>query len=115
MHVFICRRIFHHRAYVNAALVRKGTRPDVSLLTPQGQIRQFGHIARHASELLQILRANRSVTELQFQIGQNRAEIGVAAAFAIAVHTTLYMRDARFDRDQSVGYGHLRVIVSMNA
>ena len=100
---------------MDAALVSEGTGANVCLIAPQRQVCEFGDEAGHVGELFQIFLADGRVTELQFEVGQDGADIGVAATFAIAVDAALDVSDTRFHGDERVGYGEFRIIVGVNS
>ena len=66
-------------------------------------------------QCLQVLAADGGVAELQFQIGDDRDQIGVAAALAIAVHAALHVRAAGFDGGDGIGHRHIAIVVGMDA
>src|SRR5574341_1327366 len=55
------------------------------------------------------------LAQLHFQVGDNRAEIGVAAAFPVAVDGALDLHRPGPDRCESIGNGALAVVVSMDS
>ena len=63
----------------------------------------------------QLLRADGGVAQLQFQVGDDGAEIGVAAALAIAVHAALHVREPCFHRGQRIGHGHIGIVMRVDA
>ena len=52
---------------------------------------------------------------LQRQVGDDRDQIGVAAALAEAVDRALHLHGARRDRGQRIGHGQFAIVVAMNA
>src|SRR5262249_34952747 len=52
---------------------------------------------------------------LQFQVRDHRTEVGVAAAFAVAVKHALDVRRAGLDRGERICDGQLAVVVAMDA
>src|SRR5438477_425964 len=68
------------------------TMPHIRLIIAHWKIRDLRYVARHGGQVLQIVSTDRIVAELQFQIGDDRNQIRVAAAFAVAIHAALYMR-----------------------
>src|SRR5947209_8329425 len=69
LNVFVHRRILHHGADVNAALVGESAGADKRLIAAQREIGEFGDEAGNGSKLLQLLGTNGGVAELQLQIG----------------------------------------------
>ena len=43
------------------------------------------------------------------------AQVGVAAALAVAVHAALHVRGARLDGGDGVGHGHVGIVVGVDA
>jgi hypothetical protein len=70
---------------------------------------------RDLAQLAKLLAGNHVTAQLQLQIGDDGAQVGVAAAFADAVDGTLDLPGAVFDGDQAVRYGKLRVIVAVDS
>ena len=97
LHVLVGGRILQHRADVHAAFVREGAVADVRLIVAHRQIGQFGDVARDRGQVLQIVAADGGVAQLQFEIGDDRNQVRVAAAFAVAVDAALDVRAAGFD------------------
>ena len=52
---------------------------------------------------------------LDFKIGNDGDDIGIAATFAVAVHTALYMRCAFFHCGEGIGNCHVGIVVRMDA
>ncbi len=55
------------------------------------------------------------VAELELERGQDRDQVGVAAALAVAVHRALHHARALLDRDQRVGHAAAGVVVGVDA
>ena len=113
--VLVGGRILQHGADVHAALVRERAVADIRLIVAHRQIGQLGDEARHRGQVLQILAADGGVAELQLQIGDDRNQIGVAAALAVAVHAALHVRAAGFDGGDRVGHRDVGVVVRVDA
>ena len=111
--VFIGRRVLDHRIDMHAALVREGIAADVGRLLVVRHIGDLAHRARHRSQLLQALRGNAAVAELQLQVGNDRAKIGIAAALADAIDGALHLGGSRRHRHDRVGHGHFAVVMAM--
>ena len=65
--------------------------------------------------LLNLLVADAVDPHLELEGRDDRAEVGVAAAFAEAVDGALHLDAAQLDRDQGVGHGQLGVVVGVDA
>ena len=59
--------------------------------------------------------AHRGVPHLQFQVGDDRAQVGVAAALAVAVHAALHVRGALFDGGERVGHRQVGIVMRVDA
>ena len=100
---------------MHAALVGEGALADEGLIVAQRQVGQFGDEAADGGEAGQLLRADGGVAELQFQVGDDGGQIGVAAALAVAVHAALHVGGAGFDGGQGVGHGEVGIVVGVDA
>ena len=100
---------------MHAALVRERALPDVGLIVAHRQIRQLGDVARHRGQRLELLRTDRRVPQLQLQIPNDRHDVRVAAALAIAVDAALHVRTSGFHRGDGIGHGDLAIVVRMDA
>ena len=100
---------------MHAALVGEGAAADVGLVVAQGQVGQFGDKPGDARQAGKLLGAHRSVPHLEFEVGDDRAEVGVAGPFPVAVHAALDMGSALLDGSERVGDGEVGVVVSVDA
>src|SRR5260370_29617619 len=87
--VLVGGRIFEDGADVDAAFVRKSALADERLLSARAEIGHIGNGPRQCGQVSQLFCADNVMAHLQLQVGDNRAEIGVAAAFAISVDAAL--------------------------
>ena len=55
------------------------------------------------------------MAQFQFQVGDDGAEVGVAAALAVSVDAALHVRGAGFHRSQCIGHCHVGIVVGMDA
>ena len=55
------------------------------------------------------------LAQLEFQVGDDRAQVGVAAAFAEAVDRALHLDGAFAHGRQRVGHGAFAVVVGVDA
>ena len=67
------------------------------------------------AEARQLLVADHVEAHLELQRGQDRGQVGVAAALAVAVDGALHQRRARFDRGERVGDRAAGVVVGVDA
>ena len=102
-------------ADVHAALVGEGALADEGLVVAQRKVGQFGDEAADAGEAGEFLGADGGVVELEFEVGDDAGQVGVAAALAVAVHAALYVGGAGFDRGQGVGDGEIAIVVDVDA
>ena len=113
--VLVRRGILEHGAHVHAALMRKRAVADERLIVAQRQVRQFRDEARTPSQAGQFLRTDGGVPELQFQIGDDRRQIGVAAALAVAVHAALHVRAPCLHRGERIRHRHVGIVMRVDA
>ena len=64
---------------------------------------------------LEILPADGPDAHFQFQVGDDRAEVGVAAPLAVTVDGSLDLAGTEADRLQGVGHGQLGVVMGVDA
>ena len=113
--VFVGGGILQHGADVHAAFVGEGALADEGLVVAQRKIGQFGDEAADAGEAGELLGADGGVAELEFQVGDDAGEVGVAAALAVAVHAALHVGGAGFDRGERVADGEIAIVVHVDA
>ena len=81
--------------------------------------REVGHLGDKVRELGQAvpgcLPAGSCQTHLELQVGDDRAQVGVAAALAVAVDRALHLDRALAHRRQRVGHGAFAVVVGVDA
>ena len=68
-----------------------------------------------AVDARQPLLADGGVAHLQFEIGDDRGQIGVAAALAVAVDAALDVRETLLDGGQRVGDAEIGIVMRMDA
>ena len=107
--------VLQHGADVHAALVGEGALADEGLVVAQRKIGQFGDEAADAGEAGELLGADGGVAELEFEVGDDAGEVGVAAALAVAVHAALHVRGAGFDRGEVLADGEIAIVVGVDA
>ena len=113
--VLVRRRVLPHRVHVQPALVREGGAADERLRDRQRHVRHVVDEARGLRQQLQVLGGQAAPLELQLQVRDHLAEVGVAGALAEAVDRPLHVRRARLDRRDAVRHRHARVVVAVEA
>ena len=89
---------------MDAALVRERAAPDVGQVLVRGEVGDLGHEARDARTAARSRPSGRQRrSELELEVGDDRAEVGVAAALAVAVDRALHLTRARAHRGERVG------------
>src|SRR5215471_302541 len=59
--------------------------------------------------------ANGSLAQLELEIGDDGTKVGIAAAFAITVDRSLYVRRARGNCGERVGHCQLSIVMTVDA
>ncbi len=90
---------------MHAALVRKRALADVGLVLLGRQVGELIDEVRELGQPAQVFGADRMAAELQLEPGDDRNQIGVAAALAEPVDRTLHLCRAVLDGRQRVGDG----------
>ena len=113
--VFEGRRVGTDAGDVHSALVGKGVAPDVGLVGVGREVQQLIDEVRRLSEPAQLLIAETLVAELQLQVGDDRDQVRVAGALAVAVDRALDLARADLDRRERVCDTTFEVVVAVNA
>jgi hypothetical protein len=103
IHVLIALGQLRHRRRMEAALMGEGVAADVRGVGVEVHVRERGDRVRHLGELAQPLRGKHHVAELELQRRDQRDQIQVAAALAVAVDGALDVHTARIDGGERVG------------
>ena len=90
-------RVAVHARHVHAALVRERVGAHVGLVGIRRHVAQLVDQVRGLGQVLQPLRRHAVVAQLELQVGQDRDQVGVAAALAVAVHRALHHAGAALD------------------
>lgn len=93
----------------------KGRQPHVGRVIIGGKVDNFTHVAAHFCEGCQLLWGDTVIAQFQLQIGNQGAQIGIAAAFAIAIDRSLHHSHPRLNRRKGIGYGCASIVVGVNA
>ena len=113
--VLVVHRVFDDGRHVIASLVGEGRRADVGRESVHGQVGQFGDEPGRGGDLAQLMVLDDSNAHLELQVGDDRGQVGVAAALSVAVETALDLLDAGLYCGQRVGDGEVTVVVRVNA
>ena len=100
---------------VHAGLVGEGVAADVGAVGVRRHVAELVEVVRGRGEAGQLLLADDLEAHLQLQRGQDRGEVGVAAALAVAVDAALDEARPGLDGGQRVGDGALGVVVGVDA
>jgi hypothetical protein len=104
-----------HTRGVHARLVGEGVAPDVGPVGVRRHVAELVEVVRGWGQAGQLLGADHLEAHLQLQRGQDRGQVGVAAALAIAVDAALHEAGAGFDRGERVGDRALGIVVGVDA
>ena len=113
--VFVGPGVALHRGGVHAPLVGKGALAHVGLIAVGAHVGQLIDKAGEFAEALEVGLTEAIYAHLELQIGDDGAEIGVAAALPHAVDGPLDLVAARLHRGQGVGHRQLGVVVGVDA
>src|SRR5713101_7293723 len=113
--VLVGIRVLEDGGDVDTALVGKGRIADVRLRTPRLAVGQLRHEARDVAQLAEVLPGDAVEAHLDHDVGDDRDEVRVAAALAVAVDRPLDVVDALGDRRERVRHGALGVVVDVDA
>ena len=114
--VLVAIDIAPHRRHMNTALVGKGAAADVGQMRIGRQVGNFGHGARQVGQGVKVsVLGQAGNAHLEHKVGDDTAQVGVAAAFAIAVDGPLHMNGAGADGRQRIGDGEFTVVMRVDA
>ncbi len=119
-HVFVGLRILEHRRSMNAGFCHKSAFADIGRVAIGRAIEHIVERPRHLHQRRHLVRRHADFEAigkfaLEPQCGNQRAQIGVAAAFAEPVQRTLDLPSAGAHRGQRIGNGLLGVVMGVNA
>ena len=78
-------------------------------------VRDLGDVVRHLAQPAERLLGHHAVAQLELEIRDQRHQVEVAAALAVAVDRPLHLHAARPHRGERVGHREPRVVVRMDA
>ncbi len=113
--VLVRVRVAAHGGHVDAALMGKGRLPNVSQVLIRCEVGHLGHVMGHVEQVRQPPVWQALQPQLDLQVGDERAQVGVAAAFAVAVDGALHLDAAGAHRRDRVGHGAFAVVVGVDA
>ncbi len=108
-------RLLQHAVGVHPAAVREGVLADVRLVGVRRAVEQLVEVVGRLGERREAVRREAVVAELELQVRDDRREVGVAAALAVAVHRPLHVRRAGLDPGQRVRHATADVVVRVDA
>ncbi len=104
-----------HSRRVHPGLVGEGVAADVGPVGVRRHVAELVEVVGGRRQARQLLLADHLEAHLQLQRRQDRDEVGVAAALAVAVDAALHQAGAGTDRGKRVGDRALGVIVGVDA
>ena len=103
------------RRHVEPGLVRERRRADVGLLGVRGDVHDLGDVVRRGGQPLQPSRRQGAYAHLQGEVRDDRGEVAVAGALAVAVHRPLHLHGAAAHAGEGVGDAAAGVVVEVDA
>ena len=100
---------------VQAALVRECAAAHIRLRVRRGHVGDFRHIAAGVGQRRQLIVRYAVHAHLDFQVGDDGDEVGVAAALAVAVHSALHLGCAGAHGGEGAGDRHVNIVVRVDA
>ncbi|MNV41198.1 hypothetical protein D3C71_1328270 [compost metagenome] len=88
---------------------------DIRLIHRHVDIGDLADVAGRVGQLWQTLLRDAGIAHLKLQSRNDGAEVGVAAALAVAIDCALNLTGSRLNRAERVRYGQLAVVVGMDA
>ena len=109
-----CDALFH-AVDVHAALVRKGAVADIRFAIGERHVGDDGHMARHVDDVRYWSGRQTLVVALDAKIGDDRRQVGVAAALAETDVGALDVPRTVLDSRHAVRHRHTGIVVRMDA
>ena len=100
---------------MHAALMGKGAAPHIGHVAAQGKVGDICNFASSRGQLAETLLRNTGKPQINLQVGDNRAQIGVAASLPKAKKSSLHMGCASLYGGQGVGHGKATVVMTVDA
>ena len=113
--MFVAARVLDHGVDVDASLVGERALADIRLAVVVIDVGDLAEEAGEVHQLHEIVATYRLITHLQFQVGQDGAQVGVAAALAIAVKRSLHLHRAPLHGHEGIGHAHASIVVRVDA
>ena len=96
------------------ALCANADEPDVGRLRVERHVHQLGHVVRDGREPLQPVGGDGLDPHLQGEVRDDRGEVAVAGALAVAVDGALHLDGAAADAGERVGHAGAGVVVEVD-
>ena len=112
--VLVGEGVFHHGADMDAGLVGKGAVAHVGLVGTRRLVDRLRDEVGQGRERGQPALGQAGNAHLEFQGRDDRAQVGVAAALAVAVDGALDLLGAEIHAFEDIGHGQARVVVRVD-
>src|SRR5262245_23455929 len=113
--MFIGRGILPHSADMDSSLVSEGALSDEWEILAMVHVGNLADVMGGLRQIAQLFFSNRVQLQLQLDVSNDRAEIGIATAFAVAIDCALHMNGSVANGDDGVGHCHIAIVMSMDA
>ncbi len=114
LHVLEGARVAVHAGHVHPALVGEGVEAHVGLVGVRRDVADLVDEVRGLGEAAEQLGRHHVEPELELEVREDRDQVGVAAALAVAVHRALHQARALLDRHQRVRHAAAGVVVGVD-
>ena len=101
--------------HMHPGLMRKGRRADIGQIAGKREVGRIRQRPADAGQALHLLGRDAVAAGLELKVGQNRREIGVAAALAEPQQSPLHMRRPGKHRLHGARHGQAGIVVAVNA
>ena len=108
------RRVDVDARHVHAALVGERVAPDVRLVGIGGEVEHLVEEMRGLGERRELLLGHALVAELQLEVGDDRDQVRVSAAFPVAVHRPLDVNRSAIDAGERARHPAAGVVVAVD-
>src|SRR5579884_1774090 len=113
-YVLVSGGLFEHGADMDAPFVREGAAAYERRIVAKSQVRQLGHKTGGGGKVRKALGADGCMAQLQLQHRNDRAKVGVAAAFAVSVDRALHMGRPLLDGSDRVRHAQVAIVVGVD-